>query len=273
MLYEHRLIPSSDGYELPLDIYCAEVTEEIDAQVQRPAVVICPGGGYHFLSRREAEPIALAFAAQGMNAFVVWYRVAPNRYPCPQQDAAAAVAWVRAHAAQTHTHPDRIAVAGFSAGGHCAASLGVWWPRAELWAGMGLTPEQVRPNALVLSYPVITGGPAAHRGSFENLSGSTDLAAHTAYSLETQGTAQTPPTFLWHTWDDAVVPVENTLLMAQALKAAGVQAEVHIFPHGRHGLALCTPMTSGPSRADMNLPECAGWTQLAGGFLRRVMDA
>ena len=165
MLYQRVSVPSTDGFSLPLDVYCPEVYPEIDPDIQRPAVVICPGGAYRYLSPREAEPVALVFAAMGFNAFVAGYRVAPHCYPRPQQDAAAAVAWVRAHAGETHTHPDKIAIMGFSAGGHCAASLGVWWPRADLWAELGLTPEQVKPNALVLSYPVITGGEKAHRGS------------------------------------------------------------------------------------------------------------
>lgn len=192
MLYQRVSVPSTDGFSLPLDVYCPEVYPEIDPDIQRPAVVICPGGAYRYLSPREAEPVALVFAAMGFNAFVAGYRVAPHCYPRPQQDAAAAVAWVRAHAGETHTHPDKIAIMGFSAGGHCAASLGVWWPRADLWAELGLTPEQVKPNALVLSYPVITGGEKAHRGSFENLTGSHDLDVHLRYSLETQVTAQTP---------------------------------------------------------------------------------
>ena len=137
MLYERKTISSAGSYALPLDVYCPHVSTEIDPDIQRPAIVICPGGGYGFLSEREAEPVALAFNTLGFNTFIVWYRVAPHRYPRPQQDVAAAVAWVRAHAAETHTHPDKIAVLGFSAGGHCAGSLGVWWPKAELWAEMG----------------------------------------------------------------------------------------------------------------------------------------
>lgn len=271
MMYERILIPSSDGYELPLDVYCPHVSVEIDPDIQRPAVVICPGGGYAWLSEREGEPIALAFTALGFNAFVVWYRIAPNRYPRPQQDVASAVAWVRAHAAETHTDPNRVAVMGFSAGGHCAGSLGVWWPKAELWAEMGLTPEQVKPNAMVLCYPVISGGPKAHRGSFECLTGSKDMSLHTQYSLDTSVTEQTPPTFLWHTWTDTCVPVENTLLMAAALRAHNVPAAVHIFPQGEHGASLASPITSGVKSPALNLPDCAAWPQMAAEFLEKVM--
>ena len=114
MRCERLSIPTSAGAEIALDVYVPAVSKEIDLAVRRPAIVICPVGGYEFLSEREAEPIALRFLPEGFNCFVVWYRVAPNRYPLPQQDVAAAVAWVRAHAEETHTDPDRIAVMGFS---------------------------------------------------------------------------------------------------------------------------------------------------------------
>ena len=267
MPFQRLLVPSSGGFSLPMDAYIPEITDQIDADVCRPTVVIFPGGGYVRLSAREAEPVALNFAAAGFNAFVVWNRVAPHRYPLPQQDAAAAVAYIRAHAAETHSDPNAIAVLGFSAGAHVAGSLAVLWPQEELWASMGLTPAQVQPNAAVLCYPVITAGEHAHRGSFEALTGSSDIAEHLPYSLETKVTAKTPPTFLWHTWDDAAVPVENTLLFAAALKAHGVRAEVHIFPHGDHGSALCVPQTSGPKNARFNLPDCAEWPRLAQHFL------
>lgn len=236
--------------------------------VQRPSIVICPGGGYQHLSDREAEPIALVFAAMGFNAFVVWYRIAPHRHPAPVHDVAAAVAWVRAHADENLGDPNAIAVAGFSAGGHAAGSLGVRWHDAALMAEADLTPEAVRPNAMVLCYPVITGGEFAHRGSFVNLTGTEDVAAHAAHSLDALVTAQTPPTFLWHTFEDGAVPVENTLMMASALRQSRVLTEVHIFPHGGHGLALAAPLTS--TSPDQNIPECAQWPELAARFLRGV---
>lgn len=269
MLHERILIPSSGGYELPLEIYVPDPLERVDQHVRRPAVVICPGGGYYFHSEREDEPIALRFVTLGFNAFVVRYRVEPNRFPLPQQDAAAAVAYVRAHAEDYHTDLDRIAVMGFSAGGHLAASLGTLWHRAELWQEMGLTPEQVRPNALVLGYPVISGGAKKHCKSFVNLSGSEDEQEHEKYSIEGWVTENCPPVFLWHTFEDELVPVQNALIMSRALIRCGVLNELHIFPHGAHGLALADE--AGAMRPEQIVPEAQGWPEMAARFLRDAM--
>lgn len=245
--------------------------DSIDSTRKRPSVVICPGGGYGHLSPREAEPVALVFASMGFNAFVVWYRISPNRHPAPVHDVASAVAWVRAHADEMQVNPDAIAVMGFSAGGHAAGSLGVRWTDAELLAQAGLTPAEAKPNAMVLCYPVITGGEHAHRGSFVNLTGTEELARHEEHSLDALVTPDTPPTFLWHTWEDGAVPVENTLMMANALRRAGVQAEVHIFPRGCHGLALANELTTPDTMPGMIIPEVQVWPQLAARFLRNVM--
>lgn len=196
------------GGEVKLSAYVPDVVGRQNGPVVRPAVVVVGGGGYAYVSDREAEPIALRLAAYGINAYTVIYRTAPDvRYPRPVQDVAAAVAWVRAHAAAHHTDPDHIAVMGFSAGGHAAANLGVTWQQPEMWQELGLTPEMVKPNAMVLCYPVINAGEKAHRGSFENLTGSQNIADHQCYSLDEKVTADAPRTFLWATWDDGSVPV------------------------------------------------------------------
>ena len=287
---ERVWVPSSGGAQIPMDVYVPRVSREIDPQVCRPAIVVCPGGGYEFCSEREGEPIALRFLAEGFNVFVVWYRVGKtdadklrtheaaawygkakeNTFPLPQQDAAAAVAYVRAHARQWHTDPDRIALMGFSAGGHLAASVCGLWPRAELWAAMGLTPEDVRPNAAVLCYPVICADGDAHRGSFVHLSGVADEAAHAAYDALQWVGPHFPPAFLWHTFTDESVPVRNSLRMATALADAGVLTELHIFPQGLHGLSLANEMTAAAGNAAHCVPACAQWPAMAARFLKSL---
>lgn len=200
------MLPVVDG-EIKLTAYCQDTIPNLTDKILRPAVLILGGGAYAYVSPRETEPVAMRFAGYGINAFTAIYRTAPTRYPRNVQDAAAALAWVRAHAAEYNTDPDRIAVMGFSAGGHCAANLGVAWQDASLWQELGLTPEQVKPNGMILCYPVITGGPFAHRGSFENLTGSDNLAVHEAHSLDKLVTSNAPETFLWATWEDQAVPV------------------------------------------------------------------
>ena len=256
--------------ELPecgMQAYLPEVLEGITPP--RHSIIICPGGGYGFRSPREAEPIAMVFAAMGFNCFVVEYRVAPAVHPAALFDVAHAVAWVRAHAAEYHAAPDKIAVLGFSAGGHAACHLGVRWHDAALMAEFGLTPEEAKPNAMVLSYPVITAGKYAHRGSFNNLTGTEALDVHARFSLEELVTENTPPTFLWHTWEDGSVPVENSLFFACAMRRCGVPGEVHIFPKGGHGIGLANPLTS--DSPAQNIPECAQWPEMAARFLRTVL--
>lgn len=131
----------------------------------RIGLVICPGGGYTHLSPREGELMALRYASLGVSCFVLSYHLDPHRYPTQLCDTAQAVAYVRSHAESFHIQPDRIAIMGFSAGGHVAGSLGVWWQNEELMAQAGVTPEEARPNAMVLCYPVITAGEKADRKS------------------------------------------------------------------------------------------------------------
>lgn len=270
MLYERHELPSLDGSVI-LECYIPQVTAAIDPLVQRPAVVICPGGGYHHLSPREAEPVALRFNAAGINAYVVSYRLGDVcAWPAPLMDLAAAMAWVRAHTAEHHTHPAKIAVMGFSAGAHLVASLGVHWPEAQRWSPLDITPQDVRPDAMLLCYPVISSGACAHRGSFNNITHSDDPAVHLPLSVEPCVGPHTPPTFLWHTWDDPVVPVENTLLMTSALRRAGVSAELHIYQHGEHGLSLCDHTSALHDHPGHIEPDNAGWFQLAVRFMQRL---
>lgn len=246
--------------------YISDNSVEIDAERVRPVVLICPGGAYRLTSDREAEPIALQFIANGCQAFVLRYSVKPVCYPVALHQLAKSVVLIRENASRWHIDPNKIIVAGFSAGGHLAASLGVFWNTAEL-ADMGYTSDQIKPNGLLLGYPVITAGVYAHKESFVNLLGS-EQQNMAKFSLENQVTEAIPRTFIWHTVADATVPVENSLLFATALQKANVPFELHLFPNGRHGLSLATPEVS-PDNS-FNEPEAAVWFDLFVTWLKQI---
>ena len=203
-----------------------------------PALIICPGGGYSFVSPREAEPPAFKFYHMGFQTFVLYYHIgtsAANKQPL--EDLASAILFVR-ETEQLGVDSHRVAVMGFSAGGHLAACLGVHWSDIDLLTRTNAQGRALRPDALALCYPVITCGQYANIPSIQTISAN---SAHYDYwSVEQHVTADTPPTFLWHTMDDALVPVENSMLMAAALHRAGVSCECHLYESGLHGLSVCT---------------------------------
>ncbi|WP_294150843.1 alpha/beta hydrolase [uncultured Clostridium sp.] len=233
---------------------------------RRKAVIICPGGGYEFCSTREGEPAAFQFLAMDCQAFVLHYSTDPGIFPEALCELAAAVALIRRRAGEWHIEPNGICVCGFSAGGHLAASLGVFWNRDFLKERLGLKPEQMRPNGLILSYPVISSGEFGHAASFDNLTGrGISEFSREFLSLENQVGEQVPPVFMWHTDTDGTVPVENSLLFAWALKKAKVSLELHIYPQGRHGLALAneeTDKVTDDGRGGYVVPCCQSWTEL-----------
>lgn len=212
---------------------------------KRGAVLIIPGGGYAYTSPREAEPIALQFNAAGYHAFVLDYSVSPIKHPQPLLDASRAICIIRENANKWNVNPEKIAICGFSAGGHLAASLGVYWHKEYLGNVTGVEIGLNRPNVMILAYPVITSGQYAHRGSFINLLGE-DASPELLYemSLEHHISEKTPPAFIWHTFEDQAVPVENSLLFAQGLRNKNIPFELHIYPEGGHGLSLATEETA-----------------------------
>lgn len=252
--------------------YFQDNSKEIDKDCKRPVVLICPGGGYGFTSDREAEPVALQFLAMGFHACVLRYSVAPAQFPQALCELAWSVNYLKAHAKEYGIQSDKIIVAGFSAGGHLAASLGTYWQEEWLEKETGLAAENIRPAGLVLSYPVITSGEFAHRGSFEQLMGKKNTPELNEYlSLEKRVTKNMPPTFVWHTNTDDVVPVENTLLLADAMRKHGVSMEVHIFPEGAHGLSLANEETMVKSSGFGIEPHCQKWITMAGEWIKELL--
>ena len=237
----------------------------------RPAVVICPGGGYTRLSEREDQPVAMEYLAAGFQVFSLHYSVAPDVFPRALMELALAVRLIRLNSAKWHVDPEKIVVSGFSAGGHLACCLGVFYNRDFLCGPLKTSPEQIRPDGLLLCYPVITSGPFCHPGSIESLLGpdARDQEKRRLVSLELQAGPHTPPTFLWHTCTDQTVPVENSLLFADALRSHGVSLEMHLYPKGRHGLSLATHEVEGGDGRYYE-PRCQGWIGLAKSWIRNL---
>ncbi|MCH4057600.1 MAG: alpha/beta hydrolase [Lactobacillaceae bacterium] len=252
--------------------YILDNSPEMDPKRQRPAVIILPGGGYEFLSDREAEPVAMQFAARGFQAFILRYSVAPAHFPVALLEVAQAVATVRQHASDWHVKPDEIVVQGFSAGGHLAASLAVFW-NSDLLREYGFKAEDIQPNGLSLGYSVITSGEFAHEGSIKALLGDdySDPAKRAEVSLENKVTPATPPTFLWCTYTDGLVPMENSLMFAGALRKAKVSCELHIFPEGGHGLSLANAETQHVSGTGIQ-PQVAVWPDLFTTWMHHIIE-
>jgi acetyl esterase/lipase len=205
------------------------------------AVVVCPGGGYAHLSMdKEGEQIARWLNSIGVTAFVLKYRLGPKyHHPVELGDAQRAIRTVRYKAAEYRLMPDRIGIMGFSAGGHLASTAGTHFDKGNDSAPDPIDRVSSRPDFLVLCYPVITFGQFAHRGSEQMLLGNEpDPKLVESLSNELQVTAQTPPTFLFHTTEDRTVPVENSVMFYSALRKAGVPAEIHIYERGPHGVGL-----------------------------------
>jgi acetyl esterase/lipase len=210
------------------------------------AVVVCPGGGYGALALgHEGKDIADWLNRHGVHAFVLKYRIATRDrpgpiHPAPMQDAQRAVRTVRARAGEWKVKPDRIGIWGFSAGGHLASTVITHFDDGKADAGDVIERASCRPDFAVLCYPVITlKPPFAHGGSRKNLLGD-NPPADLLDSLcnETQVSARTPPTFLFHTTEDAPVPPENSVLFYLALRKHKVPAELHLYEKGRHGVGL-----------------------------------
>lgn len=205
------------------------------------AMLICPGGGYGALAAHEGHDYALWLNAQGMSCFVLRYRLGSDgyRHPSMLHDVSRALRFVRANAAQWQIDPQRIGVMGSSAGGHLAATLLTHFDAGQPDAEDAVERVSSRPDLGILCYAVISMGPIGHEGSRMNLLGA-DAPADLVELLsnELHVTAETPPCFIWHTWEDQSVKVENSLEFAAALRRNNIPFDLHIYQNGRHGIGL-----------------------------------
>lgn len=273
---KHERFNLTDDGRVYIDSYLLNSSREIEFSENRPAVVVCPGGGYEFLSEREAEPIAMAFAAQGFHTFVLYYSICEHAaFPNSLVDLSRALKLIRDNSDEWGVRSDSIAVCGFSAGGHLAASLGVHWKSETVQRLAGCNNDENKPNALVLCYPLITSGEKTHQGCVNVITGmiaDEEQRKETVElcSLEKHVGSHTPPSYIMHTYFDSVVPVENSLLFANALARENVPFEMHILQNGVHGLALGNDVTmSGQHTIE---PDFEPWIKYCSSWLKRLFE-
>lgn len=252
-----------------LSVYLISHSEEINIQ-ERPLIIICPGGGYSWVSEREAEMLALQWLAYGYHAAVLYYSVEPAVYPAALLELATAVKMMKERAEDWHIDADKILVEGSSAGGHLAASYGVFWNREFIAQKLEASTEIFRPAGMILNYPVITSGEYAHEDSFRSLLAGEYDKMKDEMSLENQVSADTPPAFIWHTNEDGLVPAENSLLLALAMRKQGIPVELHLYAKGGHGLSLSDERTDGADGLG-NVKECQSWMALADTWLKEII--
>ena len=248
--------------------YIQEYSSESQCPV-RPMILLCPGGGYSYTSDREAEPIATKLLAAGFHVCILRYSCSPSTYPTQLIEAAMALKYIREHAKEWHVCENQVFVMGASAGGHLAASIGIFSSRPWISKALGCTPADLKVNGMILMYPVITSGEYAHRGSFEKLlEGEYTEENLELLSLEKQVDENTPPAFIWHTYEDGSVPVENSLLMVAAMRKHDIPVEFHMYPSGHHGLATADYETNDASLDEKVVASCSGWLDLACKWVR-----
>lgn len=278
--------------DVTLTTYIIAEKGELSAQGRRPAVLICPGGGYFNCSDREAEPVALKFASMGYHAFVLRYSTydegknlfpdlskplpvnEKSKHPAPVRDIGKAMLYIREHADEWQVDKNKVAVCGFSAGAHNAAMYSVYWNTPLLTEYLGAEGGKIRPAAIILGYtlsdyifmknipknPMDTAFFAASNTAFLGEAGpSEEKLKEVSPALNV--TEDTPPTFLWATAADGLVPVQHSLRMAHALADHKIPFELHVFEEGDHGLSVAS-QASAMSKTQMDA-NAVKWVELA----------
>ncbi len=228
-----------------LTSYLLDYSDEMKYHKTRPAILICPGGAYRFCSDREAEPIAMNFLAMGYNAFILRYSLNENSiFPKPLNDAEEAMELIISNSEEWGVDPEKIAVCGFSAGGHLAAALG--------------TMGRIRPAAMILGYPCISKSICCESEVLYN--------KKRLPLIDENVDDKTPPTFIFSASDDGCVPIDNSLKLASALSEKGISFEMHIFSDGNHGFSTADYVTCDNNNAE----DCACWIPMCKKWLYKL---
>ncbi len=269
-----KQINLSKEYGIPgnakLDIYLHEMPNEIRGKkytLNRRAMVVVPGGGYAMVSVREGEPIAIDFFNRGYNAFVLYYDVAPNRYPMQITQLACAIDYVKKHSEEFCIDPLEVFAVGFSAGGHLTGCLANMWNKLpqDFLEGKDI---DAKIKAVLLAYPVIYND--SHQGSFRNLLGVEDVENNElakSLSLDKSVNSDNPPCFIWTTAADKCVNPLATIRYVEAYLNAGITVECHMWPYGAHGASTCDGRTNEIYEDVLPAKE---WLDLADRFIRKL---
>ena len=251
--------------------YMSSNSKEIDPDRKHPAIVICPGGAYIDLSEREGEPVAIEFMSKGFHAFVLQYSTYPHAYPDALIEISAVVGWIRKNAEMLSVDPHKIFTCGFSAGAHLAASAGIYWRNPEIYKKTSLEYGSGRPDGMILCYPVVSSDIACERiNSFDYLFPDEEQKElRVQNSLQNGVDETTPPAFIWHTFEDATVPVRNAIILAEELEKNHIKFELHIFSRGPHGLSLCNHQTASEDKKQYYNSQVAEWKGLCYNWLKR----
>ncbi len=268
-----KIFLREDDRNIYMDAYIPEPHREIHIKNRR-AIIVIPGGGYNMCSGREADPVARKFLGEGFCTFVLYYSLKEKAVE-PRQlvDASMAIEHVRKNADIYGIDPDKIIVCGFSAGGHLAASIGTLWNRDYAKTSPDMEEGINRPNGMILCYPVINTvrDMAASRlfGDKKYGDPDTEIGAETS-ALDAQVKAGvTPPAYIWTTFEDTLVPPENSINFALAMQKEKVPYELHVYNHGWHGLSISTPEVASPTGAGV-FEDIQTWVDEAAAWVRKL---
>lgn len=273
-LYDYFGVAKPEGGVGTLTCYLQENSVEISPNRLNPAMLVIPGGGYGMVSDREGEPVAIAFYNEGFSTFVLNYSVAPIRYPYQLVEGVMAMNYIRLNAKDLCVDENMVCAVGFSAGGHLCSTLATI-PDCDDVVKIFNGKVKARPNAVILGYPVITNTSKGHIGSFINLCGEENYDLQKRLDITNLVDENSSPAFIWSTYDDGVVPVKNSLMVASAYEDAGVKFSLHIWGKGAHGLSVANKTVYGEGTGGYQILEnstksIAKWVEFAVEWLNEL---
>ena len=252
-----------------LTSYCLSNHNEYPYEVKRRTILVIPGGGYGFVSKREAEPVAIRFLAHNFNVFVLDYTVGDFQYPTPIDEAFASIAYIRRHADEYNIDLNYVGVCGFSAGGHLAASISNYFKESKYQKMFDVKEDELRIDFSILVYPVLTTDPIeGHQETSERITqNNKELIEY--FDIVNHISSYFPPTYMWSTKEDVCVPPECSMIFKKNLDSLNIKNEYHLFPKGRHGGATCDEMTTDPEEVE-NIKEASKWIDQASTFIKSL---